>query len=76
MEKNQYVGKQKQGRISCAISTISGVMVVRLLFCHRDLRVQSEIKQNVAKLEENSFLQRSKVVDFIDFFIFFITVQA
>lgn len=38
--------------------------------------MQSEIKQNVAKLEENSFLQRSKVVDFIDFFIFFITVQA
>ena len=32
--------------------------------------MQSEIKQNVAKLEENSFLQRSKVVDFIDFFIF------
>lgn len=33
--------------------------------------MQSEIKQNVTKLEENSFLQRSKVVDFIYFFIFF-----
>lgn len=38
--------------------------------------MQSEIKQNVTKLEENSFLQRSKVVDFIDFSFFLITVQA
>ena len=32
VEKNQYVGKQKQSRISCAISTISGVMVCNFYF--------------------------------------------